>query len=294
MAVILGLDCGGSSARALAVDEHGQEIFLGAGGPANIAATPEPVLRQSLGEATDGCPPVDAVVGCFAGLLTERDRGRATGLMTSLFPAAKSAAQPDYAAALAADGDADAVMICGTGSVLAWWQDGKIVKAGGGGPLLGDAGSAFHLGQSLLRQALFPPFQMSELLRSYLLERFHSSDANEIIAAIYRHASPVAEIASVAPVAVEEWRQNVAGAAERMDAHLGEILRQLQPALRPGVRVRVAGGFWGLSERLLPRLHEIDEEQMGGILKRNEVTISVLAQPPLIGAVNLARRLFNS
>ena len=74
MGVYVGLDCGGSSCRALGVTATGDVVHQGQAGPANILSTPRGRLKENLRRALEGCPPADVVCGCFAGLLTQADR----------------------------------------------------------------------------------------------------------------------------------------------------------------------------------------------------------------------------
>jgi N-acetylglucosamine kinase-like BadF-type ATPase len=278
----------------LVVDDDGRQAFRGQSGPANVSATAPDVFLHSLGDAVSGCPPVAAAAGCFAGLLTARDRQQAEDHLRRLLPGAVVRAWPDYAAALAADPEADAIMICGTGSVVAWWQDGDIRKAGGGGPLLGDVGSAYWLGRNALSPAIFSGGRWSPNLTRHVGKRYGSLDPNEVIAGIYRRDSPAAEIALAAKVAVDDWTEGEPGADTLIDQHLVSILEQLAPVARKGARISLAGGFWNLSPRLLPRMIELDQEEGLNLIGGNDVRIEVLAIEPVQGAVNLARQLLSS
>src|SRR5436309_909319 len=105
MSVFVGLDCGGSSSRVLAIDDSGKAVFRGHGGPANLLSTPKASVLCNLKAATAGCPRPESVCGCFAGLVDEELRQRALDDLRRLFPRAKLfRAEPDYVAALAACG----------------------------------------------------------------------------------------------------------------------------------------------------------------------------------------------
>lgn len=52
MGIYVGLDCGGSSSRVLAMDEAGTQLFVGSSGAANILSTPEFRLRRNLENAS--------------------------------------------------------------------------------------------------------------------------------------------------------------------------------------------------------------------------------------------------
>src|SRR5690349_21416190 len=124
--VFVGLDCGGSSTRVLAINEKGAPIFRGQSGPANLLSTPRAAIRQSLRTATYKCPTPTTVCACFAGLVDDSVRKQATSFLKEVFPDVKKIrAEADYVAALAACGPAsDACVIAGTGSIVCSWRDG--------------------------------------------------------------------------------------------------------------------------------------------------------------------------
>ena len=126
MAVFLGLDCGGSSCRAVAVNTSGAILHQGQAGPANLANTPPGRLQNHLYRATENSPAPDFVCGCFAGLLTADDRSRANDILARTFPSAKVRSEPDYYAALMASEDADVCVVAGTGSVVCSLVNGKL------------------------------------------------------------------------------------------------------------------------------------------------------------------------
>ena len=199
MAVYVGLDCGGSSTRVVAVDELGSVLYQGQGGSANLASTPEKLLANNLRKATVDCPQPTGVCGCFAGLLTKDDRERGELHLRHLFPYAAVRAEPDYAAALFANEPfPDLCVICGTGSLICSRAEGNVVKSGGGGYILGDIGSAYQFGRDALRHFLYSPQEPSSRLVKAVEEFFTSTEANQVIAKVYRTPSPAALIAKFA------------------------------------------------------------------------------------------------
>ena len=99
MAIFLGLDCGGSSSRALALDESGNRVYERSSGSANLSSTPYARLRRNLNTVLQGAPAPTSVCGCFAGLIDEETRQTALEILREAFPSARLAAVPDFAAA---------------------------------------------------------------------------------------------------------------------------------------------------------------------------------------------------
>jgi len=290
--VFLGLDCGGSSCRALAIDGAGAVAFQGQSGPANILSTPRGRLRTHLRHAVDGCPEPTVVCGCFAGLLTETDRSLATALLAELFPHALIRCEPDYVAALLACPEGtDICVVSGTGSVICSRRAGVIVKSGGRGFLLGNPGSAFAFGRDAISAFLE---QGEGAIGSHLVreiqKRFDSLRENDVVAAVHRSSTPAAVLARFAtpwgrdaaegnPLAMESVRKGTRLLACQSADH---ARRHCVGTER--VQVCLAGGLWSG-----PAIYrECFEEALVQALAPRDVAITKIDQPPVRGAVRLA------
>lgn len=294
----LGIDCGGSSTRACVIDANGEIVFKGESGPANLASTPQLELEQHLADALHGSPEVSAGVACFAGLLTDADRHRALAILEKVLPGPKLAAFPDYYAALA-DSTTDVALIAGTGSLAASRNErGEVIKSGGGGPLLGDSGSAFDLGRRALGRTLLlaDPQPASPLFWEAVVELFGSREPNQILAAIYRSVSPAARVAKLAPTIVFDALRGLPYASHS----LGEVLQALAQLLhghieahlkdRDPVNVRLAGGLWDIEDVLTERFQQVCLDlSPGGV--GPEIIIERLTREPVLGAAQMAREL---
>ncbi|MEQ1822349.1 MAG: BadF/BadG/BcrA/BcrD ATPase family protein, partial [Fimbriimonadaceae bacterium] len=137
--LFLGIDGGGSTCRAVVIDEFDKTVFQGQGGASNFSSTPARTLRRSVARALEAAPKVDQICGCFAGLINSEARDRARELVGTLLPDCPITLTADYAAALrASPPDTTACLIAGTGSIVCSITPEGYVKSGGGGPLLGD------------------------------------------------------------------------------------------------------------------------------------------------------------
>lgn len=295
MPIFVGLDCGGSSCRSLAVDENGAAVHSGQAGPANLASTPPKRLESNVLKTLDGCPPPDFIAGCFAGLLTEDDRRRATELLTWAAPKAQVIAEPDYVAALlACDEGTDICLIAGTGSLICSRYEGRVVKSGGGGYLLGDIGSACQYGRAVLQHFLVRGSEgISESTRALVEKQFGSLIENEVLAALYRGGSPAARLAKLAPAIA---RDAAAGesyaltAVREQTAHLASIVRAHADRYHRGskaLHICLAGGLWDASSMFQTQL----EAALCAALAGYEPSFSRIARPPVQGAVRLAQQL---
>lgn len=295
MPVYLGLDCGGSSCRSLAVDEQNVPVHSGQAGPANLASTPPKRLEANVRKALEGSPPADYIAGCFAGLLTADDRSRAIELLRQVSPRAIIRAEPDYVAALmACEPDTDICIVGGTGSLICSRFQGRVVKSGGGGYLLGDVGSACQYGRAALQHFLLRgALHVSQTLRAAIEKQYDSLDENEVLAKLYRGGAPAARLAKLAPIlakdaaqqepyAVQAVREQTAALASVVAAHVERFHSESR-----SLNVCLAGGLWEASSIFQPQL----EVALGALLPSVALKFSRISRPPVQGAVRLAQEL---
>lgn len=294
MRIFVGLDCGGTTSRALAVDESGEAVFRGQGGPANLLATPPPVLERSLRRATEGCPEPAAVCGAFAGLVGEGERDRATDLLQAIFPAAAICVEPDYAAAhAAAPAGTDVTVIAGTGSLVCGRDatSGCLLKTGGGGYLLGDEGSGFRYGRAALAHYVQCPESRSDTLTEAVARHLGKVETGEVVAALYAAPSPQALLARLLPAFAADLDACLPYAeatAERETNDLASLVaRHVETCLhdRTAIRVALAGGVWKASGGFKRAF----ETALSQRLPSMTVDLFNTVRPPVEGAVALAR-----
>jgi N-acetylglucosamine kinase-like BadF-type ATPase len=291
-AIFLGLDCGGSSSRAVALDVEGNVLHQGQSGSANLASTPMFRLRQNLIHATRGCPTPTHVCGCFAGLLTAEDRSRAIGLLSELFPASRINAEPDYAAAFfASEQDTDICVIAGTGSLVCSWNGEKMVKSGGRGYMLGDQGSAFQYGRDALLAYLANPSGASTALKKCVLDLFEDEEEPAIVSRLYRSPSPQAALAKLAkPLAsdAKAGAEYALASVKRNAAALADVV--LHHALthlswKKEIKVSLSGGVWKTSSVFI--------DGFAAALTKSDVQFQMerIKTPPVYGAVRMAKEM---
>jgi N-acetylglucosamine kinase-like BadF-type ATPase len=294
MGVFVGLDCGGSSSRVLAIDEEGKVLFQGQSGAANLVSTPENRLRKNLAHATDGCPRADYVCGCFAGLISDETRHRGEEHLRQLFPSAKVRAEPDYVAAFyASPEDTDVCVIAGTGSLVCSLGPNGIVKSGGRGYILGDYGSGYHFGRDALIHYLDSPATCTENLRRAVRDLFHAEDEGTIVAAVYKSPTPAGILAKLAKALGADARDGEPYALESLERNLSLLVEVVERHVRNHVpnnghvHISLAGGVWKAAAVLRDRFAELAAQS----LPDRQVVVSRIVRPPLYGAVELAKEI---
>jgi glucosamine kinase len=292
----LGIDAGGSKVLARVVDSSGQVVFEGSGGPANWASCSRSVVEGSLREALKGCPKVEAVCACFAGLLTEADRGEAAALLASITGCERVEARPDWHAAWeAAAGSCDVLVIAGTGVlVCSSLPDGTLVKSGGGGVLFGDEGSAASVGRNALHAQVVSALSLpaTEAFWKRVEKVFGSREPSSIVAALYRSDAPGSLFASLAEVvasdaatekdyAVFAVTSSVVALRDEVAAHV----LKYQSAKLPNVKIGLTGGLWKIHPLFFEWFKPFEDEP------RVKATTRVIEVEPVAGACALARKM---
>src|SRR5690606_14401309 len=161
--LIVGIDGGATHTTAVVVDESGTELARVEGGPGIInPADPAAcvgrlaVLAWSAITAADAFAPVHALCCALAGAGRPEVREGVRAELVREQIARHVTITTDAEAALAdAFGDEPGILlIAGTGSI-AWGraEDGRLVRCGGWGALLGDEGSGYALGLGALGSA---------------------------------------------------------------------------------------------------------------------------------------------
>src|SRR5688572_9409973 len=160
MEIILAVDGGGSRTRCLAIDKGGRIVGEGTSGPSNHLLVEPEIVAHSLKEAIDKARSEAGAaqfVSVSAGLAGVDFDGEGAAEMETLlqslgFPHAIAVGDMVIAHAGALAGQPGVVALAGTGSsILAVDDSGKRVKVGGWGPIYGDEGSAYRIGQMALR-----------------------------------------------------------------------------------------------------------------------------------------------
>lgn len=298
MSAYLGLDGGGTSCRALVVNDAGKTLHEGCSGPANWASTPHRELMSHLRAATEGIPPVRAVAACFAGLMTPQNKVSAERALRRLYPGAKVVARPDYWAVLAAcPPGTDACVIAGTGSTVFSWKGDGVARSGGGGYILGDFGSAYRYGLEVVRRFYHRGAgSISEASVAAIRDCFGSSEPSEVISTLYAQPSPAACLATLADRVAYDADLGHVYAREALERETGRLVETVVAHLAAHVEVRteyavsVAGGLWRAHPIFLSRFRQRLFDRMAPSV----ALVSVLERPAVEGAVALARNLVST
>jgi len=240
MGIILAIDGGGSRTRCLAVDRQGRVVGTGESGPSNHLLVRRGVVLDSLAEATSKALAPSAllpeqVVCVSAGMAGVDYDKTGAGEMEEAFREigfTRSLITGDMviAHAGALGGRSGVLALAGTGScILGIGPSGERVKVGGWGPVYGDEGSAYRIGQTALRVAAraYDGRGPQTILVSALLSALELSDFRETVERVYVEKMESRQIAALSRVAYE--------AAESGDEAAREIFIQAGEELAEAV-----------------------------------------------------------
>lgn len=284
MKVVLAIDGGGSRTRCLAIDQRGRVVSQAETGPSNHLLVDAPVVATSLADAIDqtlklGDLNRDAVACISAGLAGVDFDGNGASEMEELL------GQLGFEN-LVVNGDMiiahagalllhpGVVALAGTGSVVLGVDlDDKRVKVGGWGPIYGDEGSAYRIGEMSLRAAAKaydkrgPATRLTEaLLKSLGLTEFRESVTQVYvkgmeprdIAVLSRVAYEVAETGddvarSIFFQAGDELADSVEAAIRQLNFQSSEVKVSYQGSVMSFCRL-MRERFIGQLQRRIPRL----------------------------------------
>lgn len=233
MALLLGVDGGGTGCRVAVADLSGRIIAQATGGPANIATNPTGALQSILDCAEAAFQ--SAVGADFRaqmqrataglGLAGANAKGAADQVVRALPFARVSVVTDAQTTAMGALGDNDGIVAAlGTGSVYVRRYMGRMQQFGGWGFVLGDEGSGARLARAAIALAL----KASEGLApesDYLSRLLHKLGGPEGAVAFSLSASP-GDFAAFAPGIVTSddpacralWARNVSDVREILSA----------------------------------------------------------------------------
>jgi N-acetylglucosamine kinase-like BadF-type ATPase len=244
--IAIGVDCGGTKARAVAVDETGQELGR-AEGPGGVATAAEPWEAASAvasacrdAAASAGLKlPVDVVWAGITGAGREAARSAVESELSGTGVGHAVHVGTDVHAAFhdAFGTGPGVLLIAGTGSIAyGRAEDGREGRVGGWGHHIGDEGSAYAMGREALRRAaraVDGRGSTTALVDDILLE-LGAASMDDVVT--WRTSASKGEVAALAPLvtaaaaAGDTIAREIQGTAvEDLERHVLAILEQLGP-----------------------------------------------------------------
>jgi N-acetylglucosamine kinase-like BadF-type ATPase len=283
--VILGLDIGGSSSRAL-LSQDGRTVADATAPGANVSSIDPALVEERLTSLIHqlGSPRPVACCAGAAGSEVEAGKRFLEGLLARLLPGCRVLVVHDTRLVLAAAGlDSGIALIAGTGSV-AYGRDpgGRELRVGGWGWILGDEGGGAWIAREAMRELMRGRDAGEPIgpLGEAMLAASATHDVLELAGRLegFREAAQWAVFARVVLESVGKDRQ-----ADRIVERAAEALAALVEQVRAGLSMNgpvvMAGGVLAN----FPALESAVRERIG--------PSTVLHTPPVEGAVRIAQAL---
>jgi N-acetylglucosamine kinase-like BadF-type ATPase len=302
-----GIDGGGTHSRLAITTQEGKVLARSQAGSTNIYSVSKDEAFENLRSLLDsglraaGLRREDLTAGCMgsAGLGREAEQGLFRELFESLLG-------PGIPVKLCGDGE---ILLCGgleglegycliagTGSMaLGRSKEGRLVRSGGLGYMLGDEGAAAWIGKTAIARALrsLEGRDLPSSMMEAILEKARLRESAELIRYVH-HDADKAQVAALAPVVTEAARTGDPLALDILQTGAAELVLLVRSVLdrSPWIENRtlvLAGGVIEHDDMLTGKLRESLAAGFPG-LRVTEPQGSALEGACLLAAVQGSRR----
>jgi N-acetylmuramic acid 6-phosphate etherase len=294
---LLGIEGGGTRTTALLADARGREIQRAIFGPGNVRLLDDRELRRLLRQISKQFESPDAIGLGLAGSRQPKDRARVQAEVTKVWKATPCRVTHDLEIALAGFNakETAVLVLSGTGSCcFGKAAEGRTVKMGGWGHILGDKGSGFEIGLRALKAVVF--YFDRDATWSRLGERLLTAtgtnepdDLIDWVAAADKHA-----VAALAPevFAAAKKRDRIAsdileGAAGMLAKDAVNCARKLASTKNP-VHFVLAGGVLRGQPAFARKVRQDIRDRWP------QATVQVQKHEGVWGAIELAKNLLKN
>ena len=296
--LFLGLDGGGTKTEAVLCDEKGEVLARGFGGPSNLGELEESVVVKSIESALS--PLKDFLEEETVAVLGMPAVGEIRGIESEYSRIFESTAgfKPklvvnDVVIAWASGtlGRDGIHVVAGTGSIAYGRFKGRELRSGGWGSLIGDEGSAYHIGVETLRVVSMEIDGRinDRKLRDFVFERMNFKDHYDFIGWVYRkdgdRRSKIASVAVLTHEAALEGNEMAIEILKSAGRELSKLVVSISKKLEfEKPLVTYSGSVLEKNEFVLESFRSNLFEDLGVV----EVEKSKLA--PVMGALVLGMR----
>lgn len=281
----LGIDGGGTKTEFAVVSADGfvfKQFKCEGCNPNDVGfAKTSSIICDGIAETLIEFPSVKTVFAGIAGISAGNNTEHLLLDIKKRFPALKAKVSNDSLSLLAMEDSADMAVISGTGSVVFVKNGDSLVRLGGWGYLLDNAGSAYDIGRDALRATLEAEdlLKPATTLGKLLCKQLNTKTAWESIGAVYSGGKPF--VASLAAAVFEAYAKGDATASEIVDRNA----KALADLLNAGTRLYGAGEVAIASGGIFEHYPEIMISHIG---KYSDVKIVISDLPPIYGACRKA------
>ena len=299
MKLRVGIDGGGTTTRAVVIDESNRVLGRGQGDSSNLynlgldaaLASIATAIEGALSAANVGREDVSSWGFGLAGLSGAPEKARWRAALAPIYAGAL-AVDEDVAAAWAGAlgpenlGAGGAVLIAGTGAnCFGQNARGTRRRVDGWGPLLGDRGSGYWLGESAMRAAVagFDAATAPTSLQNVLLKHFEVESVEELVGVVYAPDFRRDRVAAFVPKVIECARKGDDVAADLL-RQSGEQLGQTARAVLHPLQLKklaITGGLLENSPEIRDGLQQTLGAEIELLQPRFEAVVGAAFLPAL-------------
>ena len=245
MTFVIGIDGGGTKTQLYVCDLQGNVLSTSTSGPSNILSCglerTEKSIKEVLqkGVVEEGYKLSDCQALCIgvAGAGRACVKKQIKEIITHIGYLGKMIVTHDAETALAAgaNGKDGVLIIAGTGAICyGRTTEGRTHRVSGWGHLVGDEGSAYSIGRSILSAVLraYDGRGKGTVLTSLVLEKMGIDSPEQIISIIYKPEVSKEHIAAYAPILEEAILQQDEVAGQIADEAVGALVETAAVTIR--------------------------------------------------------------
>jgi N-acetylglucosamine kinase-like BadF-type ATPase len=271
MEYVIGVDGGGSKTEAASTLINGKLVKRHTSGSININAVGFEEAKRNLLEALEAVKLEGKAKVCVigaAGLENERNRELIMDALKEDYAEKvilTSDAKIAYKATPRGEGE-KMILICGTGSIAYMEVNGKPLRAGGWGYLLGDEGSGFWIARKAISKILrgYDEGKQPTNLALKIMGKLNVDKPQKIVEKVYGEMG-IVEIAKIAEDVAKAFEEGDEEASEIMMEAAWELARLIKILIkRSGVNkceVYCSGGVFKTSSKLIDAIRGYVESE---------------------------------
>lgn len=220
MNYIIGIDGGGTKTALKLADCDGKLILSNEGGPCNINSMGKEyvqkmlkeLLEDTLSKAEISMEDVKTLCIGTAGVDRPDDKKIMEDIIRGAGYSGRTIITNDAETALygGVGGDEGVILISGTGSIcFGRNSEGEIKRAGGWGHIIGDEGSGYYIGINAINRIAkgYDGIEEKTVMTDLILEHLNLKSPQGLIEFVYRSGAGKSEIASLAKLVDEAYKQ---------------------------------------------------------------------------------------
>lgn len=273
---ILGIDGGGTAAKAVLAHEDGTIVTSGCGGACNYSIDGLEAVGGAISQAYSQIKAdfphetgaISHIVAGISGAGRPVEQEQVKKVLASMFAQSKVTVTNDAEIAMYGGlaGEPGAVVISGTGSIgYGLGMKGEICRVGGWGYLVDDEGSSFAIGRQILQGAFLSydgRIGREPELEELVLRHFHCRHFEDVIPVVYSRPLNRGIVAGLAKYASELaengnvfCRERFREAGEDLGVIAVAVIKKLGLENSPG-RVGACGGTFSAGKIVLTPMQE--------------------------------------